>query len=136
MFANQAAVPEMTWKTQPTKGHLMGTVRTPDGVAFDQVRVYLYDAETDVLLASRLTDGYGRFGFVDLAPARYKVMVDRARAHGYQQVDVARVRAGEVAVMELTPFAWGQEGKRSVAGLTFFDLDPLLLEPVDERPAE
>jgi hypothetical protein len=59
VFAQPAPVPEMTWKTQPAKGHLMGTVKTLAGVPLDQVRVDLYDMETDALLMSRLTDGKG-----------------------------------------------------------------------------
>ena len=57
----------------------MGTVKTPAGLPFDQVRVDLYDAETDILLRSRLTDGKGWFGFVDLAPGQYQVKLDSAQ---------------------------------------------------------
>ncbi len=35
VFASPAAVPEMLWKTQATKGHLRGTVKTSDGTPFD-----------------------------------------------------------------------------------------------------
>lgn len=104
VFAEPAVVPEMTWKTQPVTGHLMGTVKTPEGVPFDQLLVSVYDAETDALITERLTDGNGWFGFVDLAPGMYKVMVDPARAHGRHQVAVVRVDAGIVATAELTPF--------------------------------
>jgi uncharacterized lipoprotein YddW (UPF0748 family) len=104
VFAEPASIPEMTWKTQPTKGHLIGTVKTPEGVPFDQLTVSLYNAETDELIMTRLTDGYGWFGFVDLEPGMYKVKVDNTRAHGHHQVDVVRVEAGAIATAELTPF--------------------------------
>jgi uncharacterized lipoprotein YddW (UPF0748 family) len=114
IFESSVPVPSIPWKDQPTKGHLMGTVTTPDGVPFDQIRVDLYDAETDVLIASRVADGTGWFGFVDLAPGRYKVKVDRTRAHGRHQTVTAAVSAGQVAMVEMTPFPWGQEGNRPI----------------------
>ena len=112
VFANPAPVPAMPWKTQPTKGHLMGTVKTPDGLPFDQVRVDLYLHHGNTYIGSAITNGDGWFGFVDLAPGRYKVRVDPTRAHGPHQVRNTDVEAGEVAVVELTPFPWGQEGHR------------------------
>lgn len=110
VFGSPVPVPDMPWKSQPTKGHLMGTVKTPDGEPFDQIRVDLYDADTDILIASRVTDGTGWFGFVDLIPGRYKLQVDRTRAHGYHQTVTVAVSAGQVATVEVTPFMWGQEG--------------------------
>ncbi len=114
VFAVPASVPGMPWKAAPTTGHLRGTVRTDEGVPFDQVRVDLYDAETDAFIATRYTDGSGWFGFVDLAPGRYKVAVDGSRADGRRVVTVT-VAAGELATATLTPFARGQEGRRPPA---------------------
>jgi uncharacterized lipoprotein YddW (UPF0748 family) len=121
IFEFPVPVPSIPWKDQPTKGHLMGTVITPDGVPFDQIRVDLYDAETDVFIASRVTDGTGWFGFVDLVPGRYKVKVDRTRAHGRHQTVTVGVSAGQVASVEMTPFRWGQEGSRPVPTPNGFD---------------
>jgi uncharacterized lipoprotein YddW (UPF0748 family) len=104
VFADPAAVPEMTWKTQPTTGHLAGTVRTADGAAFDQVRVDLFDAETDAFVGSRLTDGGGWFGFVDLAPGRYKAIVDGETVHGHRVV-VVTIEPGGLTRAEITPRA-------------------------------
>ena len=78
----------------------MGTVKSPAGLPFDQVRVDLYDAETDALLRSQLTDGKGWFGFVDLAPGQYQVKLDPA--HGPHQPAFAQVIAGKVATLQLT----------------------------------
>ncbi|HSH81453.1 MAG TPA: family 10 glycosylhydrolase [Herpetosiphonaceae bacterium] len=113
VIAGAATVPAMTWKTQPAMGHLSGTVKTDNGTPFDQVRVELYDAETDAFIAARVTDGSGWFGFVDLQPGRYKVIVDGARATG-RRVAVASVAAGQLTTVALTPFARGQEGRQPV----------------------
>lgn len=113
VFAAPASVPEMTWKTQPTTGHVLGRVTTPDGTPFDQVTVELRNAETDALVATRLTDGSGVFGFVDLQPGRYKALVDNARAKG-QRVIVFTVRAGEVTTVEVTPEPKQREGRTHI----------------------
>ena len=104
VFADPAVVSEMSWKTQPTTGHVLGTVRTANGTALDQVAVELRDAETDALVAVRLTDGTGNFGFVDLAPGRYKVLVDGGAAFG-RRVIAFGVSAGKVTDVAVTPKA-------------------------------
>jgi hypothetical protein len=127
VFAEGATVPEMTWKTHPTMGHVAGTVKAPGGGVFDQVRVDLYDAETGALLASRSTDGTGWFGFVDIAPGRYTVAVDNTRASG-QRVAAFAVEAGKVTPLALTPFKKGSEGRRPVGPVHGFDPH----EPADD----
>jgi hypothetical protein len=102
VLAEPAGIPEMTWKTQPTTGHLAGTVRTSAGVPFDQVRVDLLDADTDAFVASMVTDGGGWFAFVDVAPDRYKVVVDEAVAHG-RHVAVVTVSAGDLSTVSIRP---------------------------------
>jgi hypothetical protein len=99
----------------------MGTVTTPVGVPFDQIHVDLYDAETDALIASRVTDGTGWFGFVDLVPGRYKVKVDPTRAHGPHQTVTVAVSAGQVAEVEMTPFILGQESNQPIHPKSGFD---------------
>src|SRR6266511_905989 len=66
--------------------------------SFDQVRVDLFDAETDAFIASRLTDGSGWFGFVNLAPGRYKAIVDNARVTG-RHVAVTSLVAGQLSTV-------------------------------------
>ena len=101
VFVDPAVVPEMGWKSQPTTGHVLGTVRTGGGEAFDQVAVELRHAETDALIDTRLTDGTGHFGFVDLAPGRYTALVDVGA--GYERrVVTFRVAAGALAEIEVT----------------------------------
>src|SRR5688572_4217100 len=121
IFESPVPVPSIPWKDLPTKGHLMGTVTAPNGVPFDQIRVDLYDAETDVLIASRVTDGIGWFGFVDLVPGRYKLKVDLTRAHGRHQTVTVAVSVGKVAAVEMTPFMWDQEGNQPLQTPNGFD---------------
>jgi uncharacterized lipoprotein YddW (UPF0748 family) len=112
VFAAPATVPDMPWKSAPTRGHLAGTVTTSTGVAIDQIVVQVLDPEADAVIASRLTDGSGYFAFVDLVPGRYKVFVPNdARVTG-KRVAHTSVVAGEVARVSITPFAKGAEGKR------------------------
>jgi uncharacterized lipoprotein YddW (UPF0748 family) len=112
VFETPAAVPDMPWKSAPTRGHLAGTVKTNSGVALDQILVEVRDPETDAVIASRLTDGSGYFAFVDLVPGRYKVFVpDDARVTG-KRVALTSVVAGGIARVSITPFAKGAEGKR------------------------
>jgi uncharacterized lipoprotein YddW (UPF0748 family) len=112
VFARPAAVPDMPWKSAPTRGHLTGTVKTNTGVALDQILVEVRDPETDALVASRLTDGDGYVVFVDLVPGKYKVFVpDDARVTG-KRVALTTVAAGGVARVSITPFAKGAEGRR------------------------
>jgi uncharacterized lipoprotein YddW (UPF0748 family) len=112
VFATPAAIPDMPWKSAPTRGHLAGTVKTNMGVALDQILVQVRDPETDAVIASRFTDGSGYFAFVDLVPGKYKVFVpDDARVTG-KRVALTTVVAGGVARVSITPFATGAEGKR------------------------
>ena len=130
VFADGATIPVMPWKAAPTKGHVKGTVATSAGTPFDQIRVDLLDADTDALVASQLTDGKGWFGFVDVAPGRYKAFVaDETRATG-KRVAPVTVRAGQVATVAIAPFAKGDEGKRELHGPPGVDVpaDPSVVE--------
>lgn len=70
VFAERVPVPEMPWKTQPTRGHLKGFVR--DGaVALDGARVFL----SGPALRGQTNDATGFYGFVDLVPGTYTVGV-------------------------------------------------------------
>ena len=112
VFATAATVPDMPWKSAPTRGHIAGVVTTNTGVALDQILVQVRDPESDALVASRVTDGSGYFAFVDLLPKKYKVFVpDDARVTG-KRVALTTVAAGRVARVSITPFAKGAEGKR------------------------
>jgi len=100
VFAAPAAVPTMPWKAQPTLGHARGTVQTEDGRTLDQVRVDIYDAETEALVTSKTTDGRGWFGVVDLVPRKYKAVVDQAVVYGHN-VTLFTVRAGWLSTLAI-----------------------------------
>ncbi|MBM4421395.1 MAG: hypothetical protein FJ034_07440, partial [Chloroflexi bacterium] len=78
VFASAAPVPPMTWKTQPTRGHVRGS--TVAGAKID-----LVDG-SGAVSRSITADGTGWYAFVDLAPGRYRVV---ARGVDLGTVDVA-----------------------------------------------
>jgi hypothetical protein len=90
----------MPWKLQPTTGHISGTVRTLEGGAADQVKVDLYNVATNTIVASRQTNGFGWFGFVDLSPGEYKLSVDDSQKTGPAST-VITVVAGQVTPVGL-----------------------------------
>lgn len=90
VFASPASVPSMPWKAQPATGHLRGQARDGGGMPFADAQVDLYDDTTGAFVTSRRTDGRGWFGFVDLAPGRYRVQAGSGSA-------TAAVLAGAVA---------------------------------------
>ena len=69
LFAEQATVPAMPWKTDPAFAHIMGTVTDADGNVIDGAKILLAGPETRTLT----TDGTGFFGAVDLAPGEYSI---------------------------------------------------------------
>jgi uncharacterized lipoprotein YddW (UPF0748 family) len=101
-FADPAAVPEMTWKTAPTTGHVAGDVVTRDGTVADQIEVELW--QRGQVVDTILTDGNGWFGFVDVAPGRYQVRVAPSDVRGPRLQDLT-VRAGELTDAAVRPVA-------------------------------
>jgi hypothetical protein len=67
IFAEPADPPVMTWKTQPTTGHVKGFVLTDTGQGLDGAMVTVSGAGN----RNRATDATGFYGFVDLAPGEY-----------------------------------------------------------------
>jgi len=95
-FAEEAAVPAMPWKEQPELGHLVADATLTDGTPLDQVEVSVVRLGGSGEPGSRLTDGSGWAGFVDLEPGRYRVRVERPDGVGGRPVDIVEVRAGQV----------------------------------------
>lgn len=95
VFAADAAVPEMDWKTNPTDGHLSGTFLADEDGRIDGVTVTIEAVDGEA--AQARTDGSGWFGAVDLAPGEYVVS-----ATGAEPAEVT-IAAGEVARVELEP---------------------------------
>src|SRR2546429_484150 len=59
VFASATNVPPMTWKTQPTKGHLRGIARSSDGTVLAQTQVLLFAVASGAIVRSMKTDGNG-----------------------------------------------------------------------------
>jgi uncharacterized lipoprotein YddW (UPF0748 family) len=70
IFAPNAPMPAMPWKSEPSTGHVMGFVVSNDKPV-DGVAVTL----TGTVRRTLTTDGNGFYGFVDLPPAVYRVTV-------------------------------------------------------------
>jgi len=73
IFAATANVPPMTWKTQPTTGHLRGIAVSSDGAVLAQTQVLLFSQASGAIVRSAKTDGKGWFAFVDLPSNNYRV---------------------------------------------------------------
>ncbi len=98
VFARPAPVPAMPWKAHPTTGHISGTVRDASGAPLADGRVELVDDSSDAVVRAQTTDTRGWFGFVDLAPGRYRVRAASA------SVKTSLV-AGRLAWLSLEPTA-------------------------------
>ena len=70
-LAAPATVPPMPWKSDTTKGHLMGTLANAAGVKFDGATVTISGAVNRTLQ----TDATGFFGVVDLPAGSYTITV-------------------------------------------------------------
>jgi len=129
VFAEPAAVPRMSWKDAPTLGHARGTVRSDSGAPLDQVRVDIYDAETEAFITTKVTDGSGWFGVVDLIPRKYKAVVDKSVVYGHNLTHFT-VRAGKLSTMfiEVRLVAERPNARRGP------DLAGFEIEEVDEQP--
>jgi len=85
-------VPDMTWKTNPTKGHISGTVtHIPEQTWADGALVSINGPET----RSMLCDGTGFYAFIDLTPGVYTMTVSKVGC-------VTQQRQVEVAIGDVT----------------------------------
>ncbi|HEX2749699.1 MAG TPA: family 10 glycosylhydrolase [Verrucomicrobiales bacterium] len=71
VFAEAVAAPSMPWKTDVSKGHLMGFLTDSEGVKFDGASVTI----TGVVTRTVKTDATGFFGAVDLPAGEYTLTV-------------------------------------------------------------
>lgn len=72
VFAGDVTAPSMPWKTDESKGHLMGTLADVEGAKFDGASVTI----TGVVTRTVKTDATGFFGAVDLPAGEYTVTVN------------------------------------------------------------
>lgn len=99
LFADEVAVPEMTWKTAPVDGVLAGTF-TIDGAPADQAEITITRNGPKKWSTTVTTDGSGWFGAVKVEPGRYRVQV--ADKSGVDvRTAVVVVTAGEVTRVTL-----------------------------------
>jgi uncharacterized lipoprotein YddW (UPF0748 family) len=90
IFAEEANVPTLPWKTNPTTGHLMGT-------ATDTAAIYVYDT-AGALVRTTTADGGGFFGVIDLPPGEYTLITERGANRRISTP--ALVTAGNVATVD------------------------------------
>jgi uncharacterized lipoprotein YddW (UPF0748 family) len=110
VFETGAVVPAMPWKTEPAAGHLLGTLRAPDGAPIDTATVIVGRADegeaplegpTGRLSAAVETDGNGVYGAVDLAPGRYVLMITPRGSGTLRSACTVEVTPGGVARLDL-----------------------------------
>lgn len=101
-FAEEAEVPTMPWKADPTNGHVAGRVALRSGTALDQVNVTLRPIFGSGQTQTRLTDGDGWFGFVHVDPGLYLVRVDLPDGTVGAPLTVVWVSQGQIANADIT----------------------------------
>jgi uncharacterized lipoprotein YddW (UPF0748 family) len=108
VFAEEALVPDMPWKSVPAAGHLMGFARDESGSVVDTGDVSVAGQETGEApegtrtSVTGATDGGGFYGGVDLAPGTYRVTVTPAGRPAYTTACTAEVTAGRVTSFDVT----------------------------------
>ncbi|HEX2954608.1 MAG TPA: family 10 glycosylhydrolase [Bacillota bacterium] len=80
VFPTPVPVPDMPWKSKPTKGYLMGTVTDPSGKIYDHYKITVVAIDPVTLKPNAAnasyevyTDGNGWFGSAELLPGKYRV---------------------------------------------------------------
>lgn len=96
IFAQKVPVPEMPWKTAPTKGHVKGTIYGGGTTnRLDGARITI----TGPLSRAQTNDATGFYGFVDLNPGTYTIT---ATFPGYMpQSTNVTVTSGVVSTRDL-----------------------------------
>lgn len=84
VFPTPAPIPDMPWKSHPTKGYMMGTIPLNAGKPYDHIRVILEGCTTDTvdengkpLHREVYTDGNGWYGMAELPAGLYQVSIDK-----------------------------------------------------------
>ncbi len=95
VYRQPAKTPELTWKTKPETGAIIGRVLTSksEPVTDAQVRIPLSNY-------AWLSSGDGFFAILDLAPGEYSVSASRNDL-GSETVKRVPVRAGETSRIEI-----------------------------------
>lgn len=90
VFPVPAPIPDLPWKSNPTKGYLMGTITGPDGKAYDGLQVIVESVGTaePPLRRMAVTDGSGWYGMAELPPGEYRVLWEHPDFKEPQQLEV------------------------------------------------
>jgi uncharacterized lipoprotein YddW (UPF0748 family) len=108
IFDQPAAIPGLSWKTDPQVGHLRGVIRDESGEIVDTGTVAIQrvaDATTPAVgrfSAATASDGGGFYGGVDLAPGEFGVTVTPVGRSAYTTACTAAVTAGHVTTFDIT----------------------------------
>ena len=101
VFAQTAIIPAHSWKTSPTRGHLMGFARRADASVLDTATVTIKNLETNAVRTTA-TDGGGFYGGVDLPPG-HQYLVKAELGPDILYSCVASVPAGSVTTADAGP---------------------------------
>lgn len=92
VFPAPAPIPDMPWKSQPSKGYLMGTIADGTNKRFDYTKVIIdgwvtVNKDTSNPTDARLhyevyTDGSGWFGIAELPAGLYRISIDTKEIEG------------------------------------------------------
>jgi uncharacterized lipoprotein YddW (UPF0748 family) len=98
VFPEPAPIPEMPWKTRPTKGYIMGSVVHSGKKTNDHLKITVESTDTNIpkLIRHTYTDGSGWYGFAEIPAGTYQVTVASKNYSG-QQVFSVNVLPGQVA---------------------------------------
>lgn len=97
-----ADIPQMPWKTAPTKGHIGGTVTVPPGGAWaDGALVGITGPEA----RSMVCDGTGFYAFIDLLPGTYIIKANYGTFETTKSVSVTagHIANGDIALVGTDP---------------------------------
>lgn len=90
VYANPAPLPEMTWKTHPTEGIILGTVTDASGAPVVDAQV-----RRDGSTFTALSSGDGLYSFLKVPPGEYTITVRKAGLG--ERADKIKVAAGQVS---------------------------------------
>jgi uncharacterized lipoprotein YddW (UPF0748 family) len=94
VFSSPAVIPDMPWKSKPTRGFLMGTVSDSTGKVFDHIKLTVTQtpesgsANEPRFYREVYTDGSGWYGLTELPPGGYRVTIENDKFTGEQVRDV------------------------------------------------
>ena len=82
VFPLPAPIPEMPWKSKPTKGSLMGRITDSNGKGYDYLKLKIEMTKSNGEKVNRqvYTDGSGWYGFVELPVGDYRVWIEQEKA--------------------------------------------------------